>query len=484
MVTAPALPREQLSAFAREWGRWRDDPVRFNAVALNRPAYWSRQREICRAVCDYRTTVVYSGNAVGKSFLIAGLIPWWLYTRPGSLVLCTAPSQTSIGSILAVQSSPLPAPRISQGIKTSPAVIQIAPGWNGLGYSTTTVERASGQHAKDLLCIVDEASGVEPEIFDAIESLKYTRLLCLGNPLRAEGRFIDLIHQAAEDHAAGIHPTRAVCAIQIPSTDSPDAGREVSEYGLADRTWLEACTRRYGVDSLWVRSHIHAIIPKLTNEALIPPEHLDACTRAETKQTVAELRETGKGLGGRRRITCDVGEGCGNSRTSIWVLDDLGELDRTASRYTGPRDAAAEVSRLAAKWGIGEDGISYDGAGQTGKRLGNCLAGQGFTRARAYFGSSSGGKRCTNLRTACALALARRLDPDHYRGAGATWYPYYLAPGADWEATREELLGLRYHLAGDQSALEDKADFMDRLGRSPDHADSLCQGFRQEALEG
>jgi hypothetical protein len=49
---------------------------------------------------------------------------------------------------------------------------------------------------------------------------------------------------------------------------------------------------------------------------------------------------------------------------------------------------------------------------------------------------------------------------------------------------REELLGLRYHLAGDQSALEQKEDFMDRLGRSPDFADSLCQGFRTEAIEG
>ena len=97
---------------------------------------------------------------------------------------------------------------------------------------------------------------------------------------------------------------------------------------------------------------------------------------------------------------------------------------------------------------------------------------------------NSGGSRCTNLRSACALALARRLDPDHYPGIGKTWLPFSMVLGLDWESIREELLGLRYHLDGDQSALESKEDFMDRLGRSPDFADALTQTFRQEAIEG
>jgi hypothetical protein len=39
-------------------------------------------------------------------------------------------------------------------------------------------------------------------------------------------------------------------------------------------------------------------------------------------------------------------------------------------------------------------------------------------------------------------------------------------------------------LQGDESALENKVDLMDRLGRSPDFADALTQTFRQEAIEG
>jgi hypothetical protein len=168
----------------------------------------------------------------------------------------------------------------------------------------------------------------------------------------------------------------------------------------------------------------------------------------------------------------------------VFVRDDLGVLDHTASRYTGPGDAAEIICRLATKHGVKEEDVSYDGAGQTGKRLGNALHRRGMGRARAYFGSNSGGKRCTNLRTACALALARRLDPDHFAGAGAVWHPFAITAGADWDSMREELLGLRYHLHGDESALELKEDFMERLGRSPDFADALCQTFREEAIAG
>jgi hypothetical protein len=139
-----------------------------------------------------------------------------------------------------------------------------------------------GQHSKNLLVIVQEASGVEDEIWDAIESLKYSKLVAIGNPTRAEGRLIELIRQADQDWTDQIPPHQAVSAIQVPSTDSHHADLEESPYGLADRTWLDACYRRYGRDSLWVRSHIRAELPGLSSELpdlssdrLIPESWLD-----------------------------------------------------------------------------------------------------------------------------------------------------------------------------------------------------------------
>lgn len=463
------------------------DPDLFNTAVLGRSPYWSRQREIARSIAEYRITVAYTGNALGKDYLFGGIIPWWNYTRPNSLVIVTGPSQTSLGTITwkelrkAVKGSRVPlVAKVSEGVKASPQFLKIAPGWGALGYSTTNVERASGQHNANLLVGIMEASGVEDETWDAVDSLKYKRLFAYGNPIRAEGRFVDLIRQAEKDRKDGVPRHLAVNAIQVASTESPHAEMEESEWGLADRTWLEDCARRYGVDSPWYRSHVLAILPTLANEQLIPVEDLDRCITDGTKAAAEALRA--EGLGGRARMSCDVGEGCGNARTVVIVRDELGVLEVSASRYLNPSNAAETMGRLGDKWQVRDSDMSFDGAGQTGKRLGNALSGRGMGRARAYFGSGSGGRRCTNLRTACALAFARRLDPRHH--TGGPWRPFHIPPGEHWQSMREELLALRYELAGDKSKLEDKDDLMDRLGRSPDYADATCQGWREDAVAG
>lgn len=468
------------------------DPDLFNSTFIDRGDYCNYQAEWCRDLVKHRCLAIETGNQTGKDFWIGGLVPWWLYTRPNSLVIITGPGQSLLGTVTfkeirrAIDKAPLlqairPA-AMSAGIKSSPHTVTLGPGWQALGFSTTTIERASGQHNANLLVIVEEASGVEPEMWDAIESLGYTKLVAIGNPLRAEGGFVDLCNEAASDKARGVPVSEATCYRNLPSTASPHATWDKSPVGLADRTWLDAVERKYGKDSLWYRSHVLAIRPTLSNEQLIPELHLDVCIGPETTKAVARLRADGKG--GRRRLGCDVGEGCGNARTVVLVRDELGILDIHASRYTGPGDAAEVMCKLADKWGVKESEISYDGAGQTGKRLGNALARRGYSRAYAYFGSGSGGKRCTNFRTACALAFARRLDPDHYHGPGSTWLPFAIPAGQHWEPMREELLELRYHLQGDLSALEAKEDFVDRLGRSPDYADAMAQLFREEAIAG
>jgi hypothetical protein len=483
----------------REWLKDRlratfDDPDAFNRFILCRSAYCDYQRDWCRDLVAYRCLAIETGNQTGKDYWIGGIVPWWLYTRKDSLVIVTGPGQSLLGSVTwkevrrAITNAPLlhlirPSV-VSTGVKTSPHTVVLGPGWQALGYSTTSIERASGQHAGQLLVIVEEASGLDKEMWDAIESLGYTKLVAIGNPLKAEGGFVDLCNQALSDQVRGVPISEAACYRNLPSTASPHATWDKSPVGLADRTWIDACRRKYGEDSLWYRCHIQAIRPSLVNEQLIPDDDLDRCTTSSDAVTVARTRQHDRSKAGRPRLGCDVGEGCGNARTVVFVRDDLGVLDLHASRYSSPGDAADIICRLAAKWGVKDGDISFDGAGQTGKRLGNALEKRGYPRLKPYFGSNSGGTRCTNLRTACALAFARRLDRDHYPGIAKAWLPFHIPIGPEWESIREELLGLRYHLEGDQSALESKEDFMDRLGRSPDFADALTQTFRQEAVEG
>src|ERR1700728_3319353 len=219
-----------MSRLRRLLDKCHDDPSRFNDVFLGgpgfdpNPATRQYQHEICRSVVDYRTTVVYSGNMLGKDYTFARLMLWWLYTRRDSLVIVTGPTQQQIGSIVwkevrrAIRRAPVPfGAHVTAAVQASPQQVNIGGGWQALGFSTKSVERASGQHGSHLLVLVIEGSGVEEEIWDAIESLGYDRLAINGNPIRADGRFVDLIRQADRDRAEGTPKTEAVNAIKISS---------------------------------------------------------------------------------------------------------------------------------------------------------------------------------------------------------------------------------------------------------------------------
>lgn len=479
-----AGPEQQIQALLREC---RDDPDLFNSVFLGRPSYWWRQIQICGSVCKYLVTAVVSGNMTGKDYLLAGLVLWWLLTRPGSLVVCTAPSQNLIGSVVwkeikrALAAAEKNALRIgattTSGIRASPQVVDLGDGWQALGMATTNVERASGQHAAELLVLVTEGSGIEPEIADAIESLGYTRLVIFGNPVRATGWFVDLIDQAGKDSKDLVPPEKAVNCIKIPSTDSPHAQLERSPYGLADKTWLEHVARRYGVDSLWYRSHVLALVPEISSDQLLQPAWLDYATSLQRPPLppTHPVHRT-------RRIAADLGEGVGRDSTAILVRDDHGILDLVSGSALSLADAAQEIARLSRQYSVPVDRISYDKLG-IGRDLRNHLARHGLGDAIGYAGSGKPQDRraFTNLRTEAAWKLRRRLNPDWVTDpnypASSRQVPFHIPPRPWWSMMREDLLALTYDLVGNQTRLIKKEDLLAILGRSPDLGDAFIQSW-------
>jgi hypothetical protein len=461
----------------------RNDPDLFNSAVLGRPAYWSRQVEICRSVVDYRQTCVYSGNAIGKDYLVGGIVPWWLWTRPNSLVIVTGPTQTVIGSVtwkeirraIANSAVPLKA-RVTSGVKASPQMVDLGNGWCALGYSTTSVERASGQHAKDLLVIVEEASGVPDEIWHAIDSLKFTRLLAIGNPIRPDGEFVRRIRQADRDRQDGIDPSRGTSAIQIPSTDSPHIGLDQSPFGLADKTWCEAMIRQYGWDSLWVRSHILAEIPVVAADTLLPESWLDWAA-SQTRPILPPHHP----VHGTRRISCDLGEGVGRDSSCVLVRDDLGILECVFGAALGLPEAADLIWRLHHRWNVPEERISYDRVG-IGRDFPHHLAARGLLRCVGYAGAATpASSDFANLRSEAAWRLRQRLEPgfpsDPAGPFAAVRPPFAIPAGPFWPRLRDELRVLTYCLHGRQTQLLPKKDWATILGHSPDLADALIQSF-------
>ncbi len=63
---------------------------------------WSKQIEICHSIVSNHSTMVAAGHSVGKSFLTAVLICWWIDTHPPgeARVLTTAPTTAQVRGIV------------------------------------------------------------------------------------------------------------------------------------------------------------------------------------------------------------------------------------------------------------------------------------------------------------------------------------------------------------------------------------------------
>lgn len=473
-----------LRFFATKLKRCVDDPDKFNTLFLKRSPYWERQKEVCQSVAEYRVTVVYSGNMVGKDYVVGGIPHWWLYTRPDSLVIVTGPTQTTLGTVTwkeirrAANGAAIPmGSRVTLGAKSSPLQVEVdANGWGALGYSTTSVERASGQHAEHLLVVVEEASGVEDEIWDAIESLGYDRLLVIGNPIRAEGRFVDLIRQAERDIADGVPKHMAINAIRIQSTESPHAQLDKSPWGMADKTWLESVKRKYGEKSLWYKSHVLAEIPAVSADILIPGFHLDLAINHKRRGVAANHP-----VHATRRLSCDLGEGVGRDSSCILTRDDYGILGVEWGAALGLAEAAAIMHKHHQRYAVQPAMMSFDKLG-IGKNFPNHLARYGLQNARPYGGSGRpmNPGMYTNIRTEAAWKLRQRLDPQHVpniREPHQMQEQFHFCPGNYHQRLLDELKPLTYECIGNQVKLLNKDDWAEILGHSPDVADALIQSF-------
>src|SRR5262245_21705603 len=184
-ATAPADPTDRVAALVR-------DPVHFCRAFL-RHDLWATQEAILRAVATRSRIAVKACHASGKTFCAAATVLWFVTRYPDGIVITTAPTWVQVERVLwgeihrAVQQSRIAFPPLN---KTE---LPIGPGNYAMGLSTNEGVRFQGFHGR-VLVVIDEAPGVSPEIWEAIEGLRAggdVRVLALGNPTIASGPFHD-----------------------------------------------------------------------------------------------------------------------------------------------------------------------------------------------------------------------------------------------------------------------------------------------------
>lgn len=478
-AAAPSdTPDQQRAKVRRVLAICKDRPALFQRVVLGR-TLWSKQVEICESIARYSTTVIPAGRAVGKSYLLAGIALWWLYTRPFSKVIITGPDHRLVSTVLfgeiqaALRSKTLRIPlgydHISDGL-ASPQRLQVADGWECLGWASRSLTGLSGQHRAEQLVIVDEAAGVEDNVWQQISGSASKRVVVAGNPVAYDCRFREL-HEIAQAGSASVN------SVPISALEHPHAQLDESPIGAVNKTWLNEQRELYTEESVWWRSNILGLFPGKESVQYIPIDWVDRCVKPE----ILDDPRWQEHPGGTPWVGVDVAGGVGADKSAIAVRDDKQILDLWASEWHGVLDDAKyrlepEVAARCERFGIGGDRVVYDKSND-GRNFGDALAAVGLPGAIGFFGESKGGKLYVNMRTACAARFKRRLN-DKRPG----YVPFRIDPAMPrWAALRQELLALRADLAYEEGIVKERLELKDalkaRLRRSPDCMDALNMSY-------
>lgn len=267
----------------RLWERGQSDPVWFIRNVLGGQP-WHIQEEIIRSCQANRETCVASCHGSGKSWIAARIALWFLYTHPQSYVVTTAPTFHQVRDILWQEiGMAYRGARIPLGGELLETRLKIAPGWFAVGISTYHSDAFQGRHASggDILVIADEAAGVEEPIWvgiDGLMSSRGARLLAIGNPTTASGRFYQMFkqtgvakfHISAFDTPNFYSPRITIDDIRSGSWREKLPEGDLPLPGLVTPEWVAERLERWGEESpLWV-SRVLGEFPEEGDDVVIP----------------------------------------------------------------------------------------------------------------------------------------------------------------------------------------------------------------------
>jgi hypothetical protein len=423
------------------------DPVTFCEKVLKFHP-WSKQREIIESVRDNQRTAVRSCHGSGKTATAARVVAWFLTAYPQSRVVTTAPTYSQVRDLLwsEINSAVMNAP---PGLFPEPdsTRMTINRSWFAVGLSTDRPERFQGHHAEHLLLVVDEASGVHEDIYEASEGFLTSpgaRVLLIGNPTQTSGTFYRAFHSDRD-----LYNT-----IHISAFDTPNMTGEVvpqaAANSLVSPTWVEDRRIQWGDDSPLYSVRVLGDFPTESDDQVIGLAAIDG----------ARSREVEPGL--PLVIACDVAR-YGSDETVIVVRE--GERVRIAKSYTSRSlmETAGHILDVAREYNAPGMRVVIDDAG-LGGGVTDRLREVGL-KVEAFNGASS--------------ANDKRLYPNRRSEA---WFAFAeQIGGVDLDTDEQlaaDLVAPKYALdSSGRRVVEQKDKTKKRLGRSPDRADAVLMAF-------
>lgn len=376
---------------------------------------------------------------------------WWCANYDDGRVIVTAPTNNQIRNIFwrelrgTVHRARIALPRPAQ----LPALgMQWPDGREIIGFSTKESERMAGLSGAHMLFIVDEASGVDEDIFEAIEGNRAggAHILLMGNPTQPSGTFFDAFHGKTD-----FYHTLHISSVEAAATPSrPD--------GLATPEWCEEKLAEWGPED--PRYHVRVLgnFADSAEASVIPLAILDVAQRRhEDMATPSAQLEVG----------CDPAK-FGDDKTALVARRSFKIIDIVVASKLDENAVARLINDFVERHLAPGEQHALVKVDSTG-------LGQGVLVAIGHLPS----KRFT-AHGIDAASQANDLDK-YFNKRAELWFGLadWLKQGGavpslptDLEA---ELLSARYSYdARGRIKVERKEEIKKRLGRSPDLADALA----------
>lgn len=451
---------------------------------------WSTQREMLQAIVTNPRVAVKSCHASSKTFSAGRLVLWWLARHQEAVVVTTGPSWHQIetqlwGEVhaawLKCKLPGFPKPNLTE-LKISSQRIAY-----GLSTSVTKQDegvKIQGIHGKNVLVIIDEAPGLNPKIWEAIEGARAggnVRVLALGNPTIASGPF----HSAFVEQRSG-WKTFTIDAFETPNFAGLAGGldfldkdgkliqdessklwnllqmadsnpellteeNEVCPY-LITRRWVVERYYEWGLDHPSWQSRVRGQFPKQAADALISLAWLE-----EQKNRVIQEKATDEIVAG-----LDVAS-VGEDETSLTIRRGSKIIFHDATAIQDPRGWVME-KLLPYKGNLKCINVDVIGVGYNM-----------FTHLKDTFGERTNPVNVCN--TANDTEKYADLKSEYYWGLRMRLQQGDFC-GLQDEKTIGQLAGIKYkNNSRGQTEIESKEDARKRGVKSPDRAESIMLAF-------
>jgi len=402
------------------------------------------QERMLEAVANNKRVAIYAPRGVGKTAPLAWLIHWYALTREKRRqqwkILTVASSWLQLTQYLwqevhkwsrELQWDIIGTEYDSKQLQLKSLALDYGKAFSA---SCSDPNKLEGAHADEILVLIDEAKGVPPAIWDALEGIGTagtTQFIAVSTPSMPVGRFYDICSGK-----------RGYTDWAVQRITVEDAIRE----GSMDERYLEKRKQQWGEDSAVYRQHILGEFAGVSEGRLIELSWLERA-----------VKSTGGEEPVVKHIGVDVAE-YGDDETVLAFYTGSG-IEKIET-YTGT-NLMEVVGRVINASNAGSVPVSVDSIG-VGAGVYARLTEQGIYAKRYMASERAVDSRYLNKRAESYWNLRDRLQE------GTLTLP-------DDPMLREELLSIQWELnSAGKIKIVAKDKIKKTLGRSPDRADAVA----------